>query len=96
MLKNRLQYFVTSIRTVSIVFAPMDPSSAEKLTPDYVAFTNAPHLLAMAGSAFGIAAAVVLLRIYVRVIVVRSFGRDDWAMAVALVRSLWILNDPVC
>jgi hypothetical protein len=88
LLKNKLQYLFTSFEKVSIVFTPMDPSSAVELTPDYVAFTNAPHLLAMAGSAFSIAAVVVILRIYVRILVVKSFGRDDWAMVVALVSSL--------
>ena len=90
MLTNRLQYLVISIQTVSIAFAPMDPSSAEELMPGYVAFTNAPHLLAVAGSAFSIAAAVVLLRIHVRVfiVIIRSFGRDDRVMVLALVCSL--------
>jgi hypothetical protein len=88
LLKNKLQHLLTSIEKVSIVFTPMEPASAVELTPEYVAFTNAPHLLAMAGSAFSIAAAVVLLRIYVRILVVKSFGRDDWAMVVALVSPL--------
>jgi hypothetical protein len=65
--------------------APVGPPDVSHLTPEYIDFTNAPILLAKAGSIFGIAASVVLLRIYVRVRVVKSFGQDDWAMILAMV-----------
>lgn len=67
--------------------APVDPSSAADLTPEYIAFTNAPVLLAQAGSVFAIAAVVVVLRVYVRVSMLRSFGKDDWTMVLAMVSS---------
>lgn len=71
--------------------APVSTPSAPDLTPEYVAFTNAPSLLAQAGSVFGIATAVVVLRIYVRLCMIRSFGKDDWTMVLAMVSSLWSL-----
>ena len=60
------------------------------MTPDEIAFTNAPSLLAKAASEFCIAAAVVLLRIYVRTVIVRSIGKDDWAMLAALVSEFLV------
>lgn len=76
--------------------APISPPSATDLTPEHIAFTNAPTLLAEAGSVFGVAAVVVLLRIYVRVRVVRSFGTDDWTMVLAIVSFLITLIEPTC
>ena len=67
--------------------APVGPSAASNLTSEYIAFTNAPALLAQAGSVFGIAAVVVVLRVYVRVRMLNSFGKDDWAMVLAMVSS---------
>lgn len=67
--------------------APVGSPSAPDLTSDYIAYTNAPVLLAQAGSVFGIALAVVMLRIYVRVHMLRSFGKDDWTMVLAMVSS---------
>ncbi|KAH6618479.1 hypothetical protein C7974DRAFT_415853 [Boeremia exigua] len=64
--------------------APASPSSSPNLTPEYIAFTNAHVLLAQAGSVFAIAALVVILRIYVRLRMVRSFGNDDWTMVLAM------------
>ncbi|KZM18934.1 hypothetical protein ST47_g9930 [Ascochyta rabiei] len=64
--------------------APIEPSVASNLTPEHIAFTNAPALLAKAGLVFGFAAAVVVSRIYVRVCILRSFGKDDWAMVLAM------------
>jgi len=49
-------------------------------SPEFIAFTNAPTLLSQAGALFGAAALVVLLRFYVRVAILRSFGKDDWIM----------------
>lgn len=51
--------------------------------PDYLAFTNAPTLLLQAGILFGVTALIVLLRCYVRVVMLRSFGKDDWIMLLA-------------
>ncbi|KAJ8117330.1 hypothetical protein OPT61_g1456 [Boeremia exigua] len=64
--------------------APVSPSSTPDLTPEYIAFTNAHVLLAQASSIFAIAAAVVVARIYVRVHIVRSFGKDDCTMVLAM------------
>lgn len=52
---------------------------------DFIEFTNAPTLLSQSGALFGAAALVVLLRFYVRVTILRSFGTDDWIMLLAFV-----------
>lgn len=53
------------------------------LTPDYMAFTNAPALLTKFGVLFGVSSAVVLLRCYVRAFMIKSFGKDDWLILLA-------------
>lgn len=53
------------------------------LTPEYIAFTNAPALLNKFGALFGAASIVVLLRCHVRAVMLRSFGKDDWLILLA-------------
>ncbi|KAJ4344120.1 hypothetical protein N0V95_006324 [Ascochyta clinopodiicola] len=53
------------------------------LTPEYIAYTNAPRLLTQFGALFGIASLVVALRCYVRAVMIKSFGKDDWIMLLA-------------
>ncbi|KAJ4339764.1 hypothetical protein N0V87_002964 [Didymella glomerata] len=53
------------------------------LTPEYVAFTNAPVLLMQFGSLFAVASVVVFARCYVRWFMIKSFGKDDWLMLLA-------------
>ncbi len=53
------------------------------LTPEYVAYSNAPLLLTQFGSLFAAASIVVLLRFYVRAVMIKSFGKDDWLMLLA-------------
>lgn len=53
------------------------------LTPEYIAFTNAPILLMQFGALFGAASAVVLARCYVRAFMIKSFGKDDWLILLA-------------
>lgn len=53
------------------------------LTPEYIAFTNAPVLLTQFGSLFGVASVVVFARCYVRWFMIKSFGKDDWLMLLA-------------
>jgi hypothetical protein len=64
--------------------APVDPSI---LTPEYIAYSNAPMLLTQFGTLFGVAAVVVLLRCYVRAVMIKSFGKDDGLMLLALAFS---------
>ncbi|KAF2822485.1 hypothetical protein CC86DRAFT_396723 [Ophiobolus disseminans] len=52
-------------------------------SPEFIAYTNAPTILSQAGALFGAAAVVVLLRFYVRISILRSFGKDDWFMLLA-------------
>lgn len=53
------------------------------LTPEYIAFTNAPVLLTQFGSLFAVASVVVIVRCYVRAVMIKSFGKDDWLMLLA-------------
>lgn len=53
------------------------------LTPEYMAFTNAPVLLTQFGSLFAVASVVVFLRFYVRTFMIKSFGKDDRLMLLA-------------
>ena len=59
--------------------APPPPS------PEYIAYTNAPEILAITGSFFAVAAVVVLLRCYVRIAMLKVFGIDDYIMVFAMV-----------
>ncbi|KAF7676811.1 hypothetical protein GT037_005023 [Alternaria burnsii] len=51
--------------------------------PDYIAYTNEPLLLTQTGVLFGVTAFIVVLRCYVRVVMLRCFGKDDWTMLLA-------------
>lgn len=53
------------------------------LTPEYIAYTNAPVLLTQFGSLFAAASVIVLARCYVRWFMIKSFGKDDWLMLLA-------------
>jgi len=47
-----------------------------------------PEILAITGTLVGLALAVVCLRVYVRVFMVKHMGADDWTMVAAMVRFL--------
>lgn len=66
---------------------PGSPKKLSDLDPDIVAFSNAPALLAQTAPFFSIAALVVIGRCYVRIAMLRAFGRDDWAMLLAMVST---------
>lgn len=55
----------------------------DHLDPEYIAYTNAPTLLMQSGALFGATTLVVVLRCYVRVVMLRSFGKDDWTILLA-------------
>lgn len=52
---------------------------------DVVNDTTAPHTLAVVGSLTGFATLIVGLRVYVRALVLRRFGTDDYIIVLALV-----------
>ena len=62
------------------------------LTPEELAYTNAPEILAISGSFFAVATLVVLLRCYVRLVMLKVFGIDDYVMVVAMVCKLSALE----
>jgi hypothetical protein len=68
--------------------APTMPSSSVDISPELLAFNNAHNLMAKAGSMFAICALTVILRCYVRVIILNSFGADEWTMLLAFVSKL--------
>jgi hypothetical protein len=52
-----------------------------------IAYSNASSLMVQAGTIFGIALAITLLRCYVRLVMLKSFGKDDWTIIVSMVRG---------
>jgi hypothetical protein len=59
-----------------------------EMTPEFIAYSNGPMLLAQVAPIYAIAALVVLGRCYVRAMIVKSFRGDDWTMVVCLVSIL--------
>jgi hypothetical protein len=55
------------------------------LTPEYLAFNIAPHLLSVSGTLTALALFVFILRAYVRTVMLRVFGADDALMLIAVV-----------
>ncbi|KAE8453535.1 hypothetical protein EG329_010396 [Mollisiaceae sp. DMI_Dod_QoI] len=49
---------------------------------------NGPVILAVTGAFTGFAALVVIMRIYVRAVMLKTFGADDWIMVVAMFGSV--------
>ncbi|KAG9194707.1 hypothetical protein G6011_04742 [Alternaria panax] len=56
-------------------------------SPEYMAENQAGRLLAVEGSLFALSTIAVLLRFYVRVFMLKTFGWDDIMMAIALALS---------
>jgi hypothetical protein len=76
--------FVNSTINSAIMTGP----SPQDMTPDFIAYSNGPTLLAQVAPIYAIAALVVLGRCYVRAIIVKSFRWDDWTMVACLVSIL--------
>lgn len=62
------------------------------MTPEYLAFNNKGEILSITGTFTGIALVAVLFRVYVRCVMLRVFGMDDYIIVLAMVRSF----DSVC
>ncbi|KAL1798660.1 hypothetical protein ACET3X_002697 [Alternaria dauci] len=56
-------------------------------SPEYMAENQAGRLLAVEGSLFALSTTAVLMRFYVRVFMLKTFGWDDVMMAIALALS---------
>jgi hypothetical protein len=52
---------------------------------EYLAENIAPRLLAVEGTLFAVAMTAVLMRFYVRIFMLKTFGWDDWMMLIAAV-----------
>jgi ethanolamine transporter EutH len=57
----------------------------QEMSPEFIAYSNGPTLLAQVVPIYAIAVLVVLGRCYVRAVMVKSFRWDDWTMVVCLV-----------
>ncbi|KAF1978940.1 hypothetical protein BU23DRAFT_448834, partial [Bimuria novae-zelandiae CBS 107.79] len=55
-----------------------------ELSPEYIAYTNAHEILAITGTCFALATIVVLLRSYVRLAMLKVFGKDDYVIVLAM------------
>ncbi|RYN50891.1 hypothetical protein AA0118_g6774 [Alternaria tenuissima] len=62
---------------------PMMPARS----PEYMAENQAGRLLAVEGSLFALSTAAILMRFYVRIFMLKTFGWDDAMMAIALALS---------
>jgi hypothetical protein len=71
---------------LKVMSAPDTPSISPSLTPDLIHYSNAHSLMAQAGSVFAVCTLTVLLRCYVRMRILKSFGSDDWTILLAYVR----------
>ncbi|KAF7548326.1 hypothetical protein G7046_g8713 [Stylonectria norvegica] len=72
----------------------MSATGAPKnLDPAHIAETNLPRILGVSSVLFFLATLFVGFRMYVRLRIVRSVGRDDWTMAACLLFTLsgWII-----
>jgi len=65
---------------------PDTPNSSP--SPELIAYSNANNLIAEAATLCFIATLTVLLRCYARIVVIKSFGNDDWTMILAMVSVL--------
>ncbi|KAI5375980.1 hypothetical protein J4E82_005224 [Alternaria postmessia] len=65
-----------------------------------IAYSNASSLMVQAGTIFGIALAITLLRCYVRLVMLKSFGKDDWTIIVSMsqnkLTALQLRPPPMC
>jgi hypothetical protein len=69
---------------------------ASELSAEEVAYTNGPVLLAVTGAFYTVSLLTVMARGYSRRFIVNSFGKDDWAMVVALVSETMYDNVMAC
>jgi hypothetical protein len=79
-----LHYYSSSV-LCTVTMSGTNPAgiNSDLSNPDYIAYTNSPQLLTQAGILFGVTAFVIFLRCYVRVVMLRCFGKDDWTMLLA-------------
>ena len=71
-----------------VKFDIMAGTPPPEMTPEFIAYSNGPILLAQVAPIYAIAALVVIGRCYVRALIVKSFRGDDWTMVGCLVSIL--------
>jgi hypothetical protein len=70
--------------------APITMSAAD------VSYTNVSSLMIQASTMFGFALIVTTLRCYVRLYMLKAFGRDDWTIIVSMVSCSVMIIRPRC
>lgn len=66
-----------------------------KLSPYDHNENNAPKLKSTTSALFGVALFLVMVRGYVRVIMTKTMGKDDWAMLLSMVRTPFNIVVPI-
>jgi len=65
------------------------------MTDEYIRDTNSAVLIGVASLCFGLSAFVVLLRVFVRTVLRKNLGADDYSILGALVRAYCsVTQDP--
>lgn len=80
------------------------PGGIPALDPEYIAFSNAHGIIYITGGFFAAASIIVILRCYVRIVMLKVFGKDDYIMIVSLVscrkskqtNCIYLLPSDVC
>lgn len=62
-------------------------TASSSVSPQNLPYSNAPNMLAQTIPFFSLAAIVVTGRCYVRALMLRAFGKDDWAIVLAMVSA---------
>ncbi|EKG13089.1 hypothetical protein MPH_09765 [Macrophomina phaseolina MS6] len=65
-----------------------DGSGLDQFPESYVSFNNKAEILSITGVFCALAAVVVMLRIYVRAVMLKFVGPDDWVMFLAMALSI--------
>ncbi|EUC50581.1 hypothetical protein COCMIDRAFT_81567 [Bipolaris oryzae ATCC 44560] len=69
-----------------------EPPPTPARSPEYMAENHAPHLMAVEGPLFALSTTAVLLRFYVRIFMLKTFGWDDIMMLIAVCISITTLG----
>ncbi|OAL54457.1 hypothetical protein IQ07DRAFT_558600 [Pyrenochaeta sp. DS3sAY3a] len=68
------------------------PPPGPPRSPEYLAENQAPRLLAVEGTLFALAISTVLMRFYVRIFMLKTFGWDDWMMVISACLNITCLG----
>lgn len=92
--QNRI--YVAFVAPTYLKMVPPVSKDVASLGPEEIAYTNGPVLMAVTGSFYAVALLTVLLRVYSRWFIVKSFGKDDCTMIAATVSVFNAIGKVVC